>query len=171
MAFPLHPETPEEGQTYEDLFAGRNMDLDAVRDSLVTAATKVNLPYHFSGMTYNSRKAAELSKWAENTGLGDAFHKALFDAFFVHNLNIALMPVLQKICESIGLDPNHVEKVIQEGTYAHSVDDDWDYSRRMGVTAVPTFVVDRRAVVGAQPYTALEKLLESAHSPGDRIQL
>ena len=171
MAFPLHPETPEEGQSYEELFAGRNMDLDAVRESLITAAAKVNLPYQFSGMTYNSRKAAELSKWAENTGMGDAYNKALFHAFFVQNLNIALVSVLQKLCESIGLDPNEAEEIIREGTYAHSVDDDWYYSRRMGVTAVPTFVVAHRAVVGAQSYDVLEKLLESAYSPGNGIQL
>ena len=30
MYFPLHPETPDEGKSLEELFAGRGMDLDAM---------------------------------------------------------------------------------------------------------------------------------------------
>ena len=30
VAFPLHPETPEEGMTLEQLFAGRNYDIRKV---------------------------------------------------------------------------------------------------------------------------------------------
>ena len=40
-----------------------------------------------------------------------------------------------------------------------AVDADWEKSRRYGVTGVPTFVVGRQGVVGAQPYEALEELV------------
>ena len=33
-AFPLHPETPEEGMTLEDLFAGRNYDIETSKQRL-----------------------------------------------------------------------------------------------------------------------------------------
>ena len=34
VAFPLHPETPEEGLTLEALFAGRDIDIPAALDRL-----------------------------------------------------------------------------------------------------------------------------------------
>jgi len=40
-----------------------------------------------------------------------------------------------------------------------AVDADWARSRALGVTGVPTFVMGRKAVVGAQPYEALEQLV------------
>jgi predicted DsbA family dithiol-disulfide isomerase len=39
------------------------------------------------------------------------------------------------------------------------VDEDWKLSMKWGVTAVPTFVIDGHAVVGAQPYDVLEAFL------------
>ena len=43
-----------------------------------------------------------------------------------------------------------------------AVDADWKRSRELGVTDVPAFVVGDRAVVGAQPYGVLEKLVVEA---------
>jgi predicted DsbA family dithiol-disulfide isomerase len=40
-----------------------------------------------------------------------------------------------------------------------AVDADWARSRALGVTGVPTFVIGRKAVVGAQPYEVLEQLV------------
>ena len=37
---------------------------------------------------------------------------------------------------------------------------DWKLSREYGITGVPTFVVGRYGVVGAQPYEALAQLVE-----------
>jgi len=42
------------------------------------------------------------------------------------------------------------------------VDADWALSRQYGITGVPTFVVGRYGVVGAQPYEALEALVRKA---------
>jgi predicted DsbA family dithiol-disulfide isomerase len=39
------------------------------------------------------------------------------------------------------------------------VDVDWERSRALGITGVPTFVVGQRGVVGFQPYEALERFL------------
>ncbi|MBW2198972.1 MAG: hypothetical protein JRF58_14270, partial [Deltaproteobacteria bacterium] len=43
-AFPLHPDTPEQGRTLEELFAGRNIDIDQMMDHLKQVASKLGLP-------------------------------------------------------------------------------------------------------------------------------
>ena len=45
-----------------------------------------------------------------------------------------------------------------------AVDDDWQRSRNAGITGVPTFVCDGRALVGAQPFEAIEQLVVAAGS-------
>jgi len=153
----LHPETPEEGRTLEELFAGRDIDIRAMLDRLKAVAADCGLPFGTRTKTYNSRRAQELGKWAESQGRGEEFHMAVFRAYFADGLNIAKIPVLIELAESVGL--KGVEEVLSKGEFKEAVDSDWRYSRTCGITAVPTFVAKGRMVVGAQPYNVLEELI------------
>ena len=135
-------------------------------DRLRQAADEVGLPVRERTRVYNSRRAAELGKWAEAQGRGDAFHDAIFRVYFAEGLNISDMAVLRETCSHLGLDPDEAERVLAEGEYKKAVDHDWHYSRRLGVTAVPTFLAAGRSVVGAQPYEVLERLLQEAKAKG-----
>jgi len=158
VAFPLHPETPEDGLTLDELFAGRDVDIPAMLARLKSVAADCGLPFGVRTMTYNSRRAQEAGKWAESQNRGEAFHMAVFKAYFVDGLNIAKIPVLVELAESVGL--RGVEEILSKRTCQEAVDNDWRYSRRCGVQAVPTFAVQGRMVVGAQPYNVLEALVK-----------
>ena len=160
VAFPLHPETPEEGRSLEDLFAGRPVDIPAMLDRLRRTAADLGLPFGDRIMTYNSRGAQELGKWAEEKGRGDAFHHAAFHAYFAEGKNIAEVDVLADLAEAVGLSSEEARRVLADGRYRAAVDAEWNRSRELGVTAVPTFILNGRRLVGAQPYEALVKLME-----------
>jgi predicted DsbA family dithiol-disulfide isomerase len=155
----LHPETPEDGLTLEELFAGRNIDIPATLDRLSRVAAECGLPFGTRTKTYNSRRAQELGKWAEFLNKGEEFHMAVFRAYFADGLNIAKIPVLVELAESVGL--KGAEEVLSKGVFKEAVDRDWIYSRTCGITAVPTFVAKSRMVVGAQPYNVLEELIKA----------
>ena len=159
----MHPETPEDGLTLEKLFAGRNVDIPAMLARLKFVAADCGLPFGERTMTYNSRRAQEVGKWAESRGKGEAFHLAVFKAYFVDGLNIAKVPVLAELAESVGL--LGAEEVLSKRTFKEAVDNDWKYSRTCGVTAVPSFLCRGRMVVGAQPYNVLEQLVEWKEQP------
>ena len=160
-AFPLHPETPEDGLTIEELFRGRSIDLDAVKAHLKQVADELGLPLADREKTYNSRLAQELAKWAEMKGKGNAFHEAVFRAFFAEGKNIGNMDELIDIAKSVGLPEKEARPVLESRKFREAVDADWSRSHELGITAVPTFVVGRRAVVGAQPYEVLEQFLKT----------
>jgi predicted DsbA family dithiol-disulfide isomerase len=162
--FPLHPDTPAEGRALADLFAGRNVDRKAMHAQMKARMDAEGLPYGERTMTYNSRLAQELGKWADTQPGGEAIHDALFRAYFVEARDISQPAVLLDIAQHVGLSADGAREVLEKRTFSDVVEADWKLSRRYGVTGVPTFVVGRYGVVGAQPYEALEQLVRRAAS-------
>lgn len=126
---------------------------------LKKVAEEERLPFGERRMTYNSRLAQELGKWAESEGIGDPFHDAVFRAYFVEGRNIGDVEELVDVARSVGLSGEEAAHVLETRGFKAAVDSDWSRARAMGVTAVPTFLLDQRYVVGAQPYQVLEQLL------------
>jgi predicted DsbA family dithiol-disulfide isomerase len=161
--FPLHPETPAEGKRRSAVPA---------RDARMKALMEQEgLPYNSErGMTYNSRLAQELAKWAESKDKGYEIHDPLFRAFFVEAKNIGDREVLADIVKQLGL-PAHDEMEAMDAlvsrSFKEAVDKDWRRCAELGVSAVPTFVIGpstglragHYGLVGAQPYEELEKLV------------
>ena len=162
MHFPLHPETPVEGISIEELFAGRDIDVDAMYTRMKSLMDAEGLPYGRRSHTYNSRLAQELGSWAETQLDGEAIHDALNKAYFVDGRNIGDADVLVEIAESVGLSGSTAQAVLEERSFKAAVDADWAKSREYGVTGVPTFVAGGYGVVGAQPYATLANLLTQA---------
>ena len=157
--FPLHPETPKEGQTLEQLFAGRNLDIPKIQADMAARMADEGLEYGDRSMTYNSRLAQELAKWVESLDSEIPIHDELFRAYFVHNRNIADISVLLEIVGRLGLDTEEAERVLTDGSQQNAVDNDWNKSREFGITGVPTFVMGEHMLVGAQPLEMLERLV------------
>jgi predicted DsbA family dithiol-disulfide isomerase len=160
-AFPLHPETPAEGLTLEELFAGRPVDTKQVLAHLARTAKDLGLPFGKREKTYNSRLAQELAKLAEMQGCGEQFHMAAFRAYFVDGLNIGLRSTLMELGTTIGLSAEQVLEVLEKRTFEEAVDQDWRRSYQLGVKAVPTFMINGMSLVGAQPYEKLVQLMEA----------
>ena len=159
--FPLHPDTPAEGRSLADLFAGRSVDRKAMHAAMKARMDAEGLPYGERTMTYNSRLAQELGKWADTQPGGEAIHDALFRAYFVEARDISQPAVLLEIATQVGL-LDGAREVLEKRTFKEAVDADWKLSREYGITGVPTFVVGHQGVVGAQPYEKLEQLVLKA---------
>ena len=160
--FPLHPETPLEGRSMAELYAGRNVDPEAMYARMKGLMDAEGLPYGRRTHTYNSRLAQELGKWADTQPGGEALHDALYRAYFVDNRNIGDPEILVEIAQSVGLPADEARAVLTERRFKDAVDADWAKSHAYGVTGVPTFVAARYGVVGAQPYEVLAELVEKA---------
>jgi len=166
----LHPETPLKGMTLEELFAGRGFDVKAAMQKLSRVAEELGLPFGERTMTYNSRRAQEMGKFAEQKGRGDEFHDLAFKAYFVDGQNIAEEAVLRGIAARAGLDPDQAWAALQSGAHAPAVDADWDYSRACRVSAVPSFLMHGSLLVGAQPYARLAGLVQGGGGGGQLLE-
>jgi predicted DsbA family dithiol-disulfide isomerase len=119
------------------------------------------LPFNAErNMSYNSRLAQELAKWAETKGKAEEVTNALFRAYFVDVKNIGKAEVLAQIAEENDLPRDEATDVLLSRKYKDPVDDDWRRCAAFGVNAVPTFLAGKYLMVGAQPYEELKRLVE-----------
>ena len=115
---------------------------------LRTVADEEGLPLAERKMTYNSRLAQELGKWAESKGKGHEFHKAVFYAYFVKDQPIDEIQVLAKLAESVNLNVKDAQKILQNRTFKEAVDLDWKRSYELNITEIPTFILNHQVLVG-----------------------
>ena len=146
----------------EELFAGRPFDVKTAMQRIKQVADQVGLPMSERAMTYNSRLAQELAKWSESKGKGDQYHRAVFQAYYVSSRNIGEVDELVGIAESVDLSGEEARFVLKERIFRASVDTDWARCRELSITAVPTFVINNRSIVGAQTYEALEEFIKAS---------
>ena len=137
------------------------MDIGQMMLRLKKVADELGLPLGERKKTYNSRLAQELAKWAESKSRGDEFHDAVFRAYFVEGKNIGKRAELVALATSIGLPAEEAETILHSRSFRDAVDSDWAKSHQMGITSVPTFVIDEQTAVGAQPYEVLEQFLKA----------
>lgn len=157
--FPLHPETPEDGTALAELFAGREEQIKAMQSRLRQLAAEMGLPLMERTRTYNSRRAQELGKWAEEQGKGDPFRHAVYRAFFAEGRNIAREDELARIAEEIGLPGDEARAVLRAGSFATAVDADWQRAGELGITAVPTHLCAGKRLVGFSSYDDFVRLI------------
>jgi predicted DsbA family dithiol-disulfide isomerase len=122
---------------------------------LKQVARDLELPFGDRKMTYNSRLAQELGKWAEQMRKGDAFHDAVFRSYFADGRNIADVNVLIDVAMSVGLGAPKARDMLTARTFKEAVDSDWARAYESRVTAVPTFLMNGQTLVGAQRFNAL----------------
>jgi predicted DsbA family dithiol-disulfide isomerase len=169
LAFPLHPEVPEEGLSLEELFAGRGVNISISLQRLKRVASSLSLPLNDRTRTYNSRLSQELAKWAESQGKGDEFHHTIFRAYFVDGKNIGRIDELVTLAASIGLPADEARDVILTRRFREAVDSDWARSHTLGITAVPTFVINDQRIVGFRSYEVLEQLVRSSGARAKQV--
>ncbi|MFT5527964.1 MAG: putative DsbA family dithiol-disulfide isomerase [Pirellulaceae bacterium] len=162
ILFPLHPATPPEGQSLQQLFAGRGIDVKASQAAMAERMADEGLPYGDRTMTYNSRRAQELAKWAESVGAGKQIHNLLYQTYFVAGNNLAASDTLDEVVRQLGLSVETANQALETAEFSALVDADWQRCHELGITGVPAFVCNGRGVIGAQSLGALQQLVRSA---------
>lgn len=145
----------------KQLFANQPVDIEKMMRQLQQTASDLGLAFGKRKKTYNSRLAQELGLWAESNNKGDPFHEAVFKAYFVDGNNIAETQILLDLAASVGLLVEDASTVLSKRTFKTAVDADWALSKEKAITVVPTLVLNQDKLIGAQPYEAMVKLLES----------
>jgi predicted DsbA family dithiol-disulfide isomerase len=112
-------------------------------------------------LTSNSHLSLEAAEFAAERPEAWAFHRRMFKAYFEDLEDIGNIDTVVRIGEEAGLPAAELRAALESGQYRDQVDEALEWSRSIGVTAVPTFVFDERyGIVGAQDYMYFERVMK-----------
>ena len=172
--FFLNPDTPPEGEPYlpflEAKFGGK-ATVDALFKRVQAAGTPYGIDYAFEKITLraNTLQAHRLIHWAQRQGDAGRLVERLFIAQFQRGEYVGNRTLLANIASECGYDPEAAADFLNSDEASEIVREQEHESRRWGVKAVPSFVVDRRFLVaGAEDPQLLAKAVFAAlnHEPG-----
>lgn len=172
-SFLLDPSLPED--TGDDIFTSlserKGMPLPQVKEMtgrVEAMARRAGLDMDIErARPVTTVHAHKLLQYAKTQGVGDPMKKALFAAYFNEGAQIAQRATLIDIAASIGIDRSDAEAALDDPQYMLAVEADVAEARRLGVTGVPFFVINRKqAISGAQPPEVLQRVIAEALSTG-----
>jgi len=156
--FYLRPDTPPEGMDLPDyIMKARANGAD---ERLQSMAKMHGMDFNSPDRIYNTRIAHEATEYAREHGKAIEFHRVVFRQVYADGLDISKWDVLRAAAEEVGLNGEDMQTVVDGGKYTAEVAGQVQSAYQIGVTGVPTYVINERyAIVGAQPYQAFKNAL------------
>ena len=116
--------------------------------------------------TSNSHFALEAAEFAFEYGDSWQFHRAMLKAYFEDLKDIGDIENIVEVGSSTGLPADSMREALTDGRYRDRVDEGISWSKQVGVSAVPTFVLDQRyGIVGTQELPAFREMLQKLGHP------
>ncbi len=158
--FPLHPDTPKEGRNLLDLFRCSQEELNHKNSMINRLMNDENLEYNNREYTYNSRLAQELGYWAQFKHNNNEIHDELYKSYFINRENIYEIDILLNAVSRAKLSQQEAKEILEKRIYKDVIDKHWEYSHKIGVTGVPTYILGTSYLVGAQEEKNFHELFE-----------
>ena len=156
--FYLYFDTPPEGRELPEYI--RQKRAQGSEERLRTIADLYDMDFKSTERIYNTRLAHEATEHARGHGRGNEFHKVLFRMVYAEGKDPSQWDVLRSAAQEAGLDGEAMQREVESGKYTESVNQQVQWAYQIGVTGVPTYVIDDRyALVGAQPYEVFKNAL------------
>lgn len=70
-------------------------------------------------------------------------------------------PAMKELAKQLGMDSSKFDSCLDNGTYAQRVSDELKEGQELGVSGTPSFFINGVMLVGAQPQTTFEAIIEA----------
>ena len=170
-SFELDPAAPAErgGERAARLAEKYGITVERAREmehQMTERAAGEGLDFRFdiqrSGTTFDGHRLIHL---AGEHGLQDAMKERLLRAYFSEGALMSDRDTLVRLAGEVGLDQDEARQALSSERYATEVREDERTASQFGISAVPTFVIDRAiGASGAHPPDALLELLTEGWS-------
>jgi predicted DsbA family dithiol-disulfide isomerase len=169
--FRLDPTIPPEGidrDVYLTRKFGSVAAVDASHQRIAEMGKALGIAYRFDLIRRlpDTTDAHRLTRWAAADGLQDAMVERLFAAYFAEGRDIGDRTVLVELATEVGLSGDIAARLASDAD-REAINAEIAEAQRIGVNAVPCFVIDRRlGVMGAQtPDVLVSAIRQSAAMP------
>ncbi|SIS46171.1 Predicted dithiol-disulfide isomerase, DsbA family [Corynebacterium appendicis CIP 107643] len=137
------------------------------KDAVYPMAERLNVPISLPTVSPQPRteKAFMVLQLAQEHGKAEAYSDAMYKAFFQDDRNIGDDDVVVDVATSVGLDASEVEAALHSEDRRAKQQADQDYAvNAVGVTSVPSIMVDGHLLTGVPSATRLKKTVDDLTS-------
>jgi protein-disulfide isomerase len=99
--------------------------------------------------------SAEAANCAKDQGKFWAYH----DLIFKNQNNLATIDYL-KLAEELKMNVQEFKNCLDSNKYTQKIQNDYNSASSIGVNGTPTFFINGKQVVGAQPYSVFKNIIE-----------
>ena len=157
--FYLYLDTPPEGRELPEYIKQKRAMGSEQR--LQEIAKSYDMKFRSVERIYNTRITHEATEYAREHGKGNEFHKVIFRKVYGEGQDPSQWEVLRSAAEEVRLNPDEMQREVKSEKFTAHVADQVRWAYQIGVTGVPTYVINNRyAIVGAQPYEVFKGALE-----------
>lgn len=107
-----------------------------------------------------SEWAAEAAECAHEQGRFWEYYEELFASQRGENEGAFVKENLKRFAAELGLDGKTFSECLDSGKFAEEVRDDTEEGQRLGVRGTPTFFINGRMLVGAQPFSKFKRIID-----------
>ncbi|MGJ8694457.1 MAG: DsbA family oxidoreductase [Thalassotalea sp.] len=166
--FELNPDMPAEGENLRAhsarKYGSTPQSSEQFRTEMTARGNEVGFNFNFFDdmKIVNTHDAHMLLEYAKSFNLQTSLQLRLFAAFFSEQKDISDRKTLAKEVESVGLNVSEAMAVLNNNDVLKAIAEktaDW---HRLGVSSVPTVVINRTTgLSGAQPVAAFKEFISS----------
>jgi predicted DsbA family dithiol-disulfide isomerase len=156
--FFLRPETPPEGLPLPDYVREKMKDPN---NPLKRRAAAAGLKMVERQVIPSTRRAHQAAEYAREQGKLEPFNAAILRRYWSEGQDLWQWDTLRGAAQEAGLDPDAVQRAVEEGRYKEAVEDSVRQAHELGINAVPTFIIgDKFGLQGAQDYSVFQQAMQ-----------
>ncbi len=155
---PNAPVTIIEFSDYECPYCGRfsqNTMPQLISEYIDTGKAKLIFRDFPLGFHKNAQKASEAAECAGDQGKYYEMHDKIFE-----NQQSITVNDLKNYAEEIGLDVNEFNNCLDTDKHRDEVLQDFRDGQKAGVSGTPSFFINGKMLVGAQPFSAFKQIID-----------
>jgi protein-disulfide isomerase len=116
---------------------------------------------HFTFLGQESQWAAEASECANDQNAFWAYHDYLFAHQSGENLGAFNKDNLKKFAVTLNLNADQFNQCLDSGKYTDMVKSQTSMAQSLGVSSTPTMVINGKVLLGAQPFSTFQQVIDS----------
>lgn len=161
--FQLHPQTPPGGVRLDEYFPADRVP--AMQQHLAEVAKHFGVDLTVPERMPNTRRALQLAEVARDEQKLEPFRAAAMDAYWQRGEDLEDTEVLRRVAGAAALPPDALQRADADPQFARRIIDTREEADAVGITGIPTFIIDSYAITGCQPFDVLEQLPQRAGVP------
>lgn len=117
--------------------------------------------FNFVILGDESQWAAEAAECAGDQDAYWEFHDYLFSHQNGENQGAFTKDNLKGFAADMGLDTKVFNECLDSGKYTQLIQTQTNFAQQLGVQSTPTFIINGKGVVGAQPFATFKQMIDA----------